>query len=260
MSSCCHSKQWDLSAPFGAVSLPLVNPSLPVLPTCRFSCATETQLDLNLIARGLGCLHEFHSSRVHHMSGIEPNTFSGLFHLILMGTPSLEMKRLIRRLSCLPRVIQLVSQRSVIWTGFCVQAHTPLYLLTAQGQYRAAEQQAAPHLYQVSVSNECGPFTRLLKASHSSVHRQELRRTGWAVRPLWTPGQPVTCTCPQVQTRTHTICSPSARTSNQPSISQNELVSDKQIHFFPCLFSFRGLYLLPTAYFAPCIKTNIKSF
>lgn len=137
MSSCCYSQQWDLFAPFGAVSLPLVNPSLPFLPTCHFSCATETQLDLNLIARGLGCLHEFHSSRVHYMSGIEPDTFSRLFHLILMGTPSLEMKRLIRRLSCLPRVIQLVSQRSVIWTGFCVQAHTPLYLW----QLRASTEQ-----------------------------------------------------------------------------------------------------------------------
>ena len=114
MSSCCHSQQWDLSVPFGAVSLPLVNPSLPFLPTCHFSYATETHLDLNLIARRLGCLHKFHSSRVHYMSGIEPGTFSGLFHLILIGTLSLEMKRLIRRLSCLPRFIQLVSQRSVI--------------------------------------------------------------------------------------------------------------------------------------------------
>lgn len=171
MSSCCHSQQWDLSVPFGTVSLPLVNSSLPFLPTCHFSCATETQLDLNLIARRLVCLHKFHSSRVHYMSGIEPDTFSGLFHLILIGTPSLEMKRLIRRLSCLPRFIQLVSQRSVIWTGFCVQAHTPLYLLTAQGQCRAAVQQAAPHLHQVSASKECGLLTRLLKASHSSVHR-----------------------------------------------------------------------------------------
>ena len=98
MSSCCHNQQWALSAPSGAVSLPLVNPSLPFLPTCHFSCATETQLDLNLIARGLGCLHKFHLSGVHCMSGIGPDTFSGLFHLILMGTPSLEMKRLIQRL------------------------------------------------------------------------------------------------------------------------------------------------------------------
>ena len=40
MSSCCHSQQWDLSVPFGAVSLPLVNPSLPFLPTHRLLLAS----------------------------------------------------------------------------------------------------------------------------------------------------------------------------------------------------------------------------
>lgn len=51
---------------FGAVSLPLVNP-VSFLPTCHFSCATETQLDW--ISLPEGCVFtKFHSSRVHYMT------------------------------------------------------------------------------------------------------------------------------------------------------------------------------------------------
>lgn len=170
---CCHSQQWDLSVLFWCCKpASLVNPpAFLLLPTCHFSCATETQLDLNLSHEGCVFTNSIHQESIIWLE-LEPDTFLIISFNPHRNSPSLEMKRLIRRLSCLPRFIQLVSQRSVIWTGFCVQAHTPLVLFLWQprGQCRAAVQQAALiYTRQLHLRNVA--LTRLLKASHSSVHR-----------------------------------------------------------------------------------------
>lgn len=74
----------------------------------------QNSLDLRLTARGQLCLHNFHLSGDHYVSGIGLDTLPRLFHLILMASPSLQMKTQIYRLSNFPSVTQPVSHRSGI--------------------------------------------------------------------------------------------------------------------------------------------------